>query len=109
MDMSGINTVINNIDNATVVPLLHSFGVQGSPAAAGLLNSIGIICSAIITVLIVVVGVLSYIRGSQLHPFFTTYEDNPLVRGKIGMLIGVFSVICSVWFLFSLIYIYSLS
>ena len=99
-----INSFFGAISDALKATLL-TFGIDPSKIG-GLVNLIGLFLAGLITVLVVTIGIISYIKGTQFEPFYSSYEDDAFVRGKAGTVMGILTIICAVWFLFAIVYIY---
>ncbi len=82
----------------------HYLGID-TKVVGGVVNLMGLLFAGLITVFIVTVGIISYIKGTQLEPFTSSYEDDAFVKGRAGTIMGVLTIVCAVWFLFALVYI----
>lgn len=106
--MSSIITIVGDVINGTnyaLRSLVELFGI--SPSIAGtVVNTVGLFIAGFITVLVVTLGIISYIKGSQFEPFMSSYEDDAFVRGRAGTVMGILTIVCAVWFLFAIVYIY---
>lgn len=70
------------------------------------INSIGIIISAIIVIIVIVLCLMTYVNSVQYNPFLDNYSENSLYKSKISSIASFLIVFASIWLLFSIVYFF---
>jgi hypothetical protein len=98
-----LNPIFNGIGNIIRTSLIY-LGLNPESVGSAV-NLAGVFLAGLLTVIIVTLGVISFVQGLRTDPFFHPNSEEAFVRSKISTVIGLITLVCSIWFLFALVYL----